>query len=179
MTEGRPALEDEVFAARRRMLAQGPTPLYATADGLLARVGRHRIAVPLESTRQVAAPAPLTLVPNAGHVLLGIRMIRGEPLAVADTAALLGTGSLHDPSAAWVVVLEDAAPVGLLVDAVTGVAALPTERRTVPSAIPDSCAHLLAAVSGDGTLTLDPRALLGDPRLTLGRSADDMETETL
>lgn len=161
--------------ARARTLAR-PVQEQGTrgADHLLVSVGAARLAIPLSALRQTVAPGPLTRLPGLPPELLGIRSLRGDIVCLADTAALLGSPASAEPAEQHVVVLEDASPLGLLVDAVVGLQHLDPELVHPPPPSGPATATLpalLAGVTTDGTLLVDTAALLVDPRLRLSASS--------
>lgn len=157
-----------LLAARAADLARPLQQGHATdsVDVLLATVGGQPVAVAVESLREVRPPTPLAPVPGTSAVLVGIAGGHAEALVVASLAALLGLTSTVASTGQWVVVLDDpAAPVGLLVDTADDVVSVDRQDLSPP---PESTA-LIAALAPGGVLVLDPRALLGDPRLFLTR----------
>lgn len=143
------------------------------ADHLLVAVGAVRLAIPLTALRQTVAPGPVTRLPGLPPELLGIRSLRGDLVCLADTAALLGSTRAAEPESQHVVVMEDASPLGLLVDEVLGLRHVnpadvhpPPAAGTTVTALP----VVLAGVTADGTLLVETAALLADPRLRLSTS---------
>lgn len=168
----------EVDAQLRERARQLARPLgqqeASGADHLVVAVGTVRLAIAVAALRQTVTPAPVTRLPGLPAELRGIRSLRGDLVCLADTAALLGSTTALQPAAQHVVVLEDASPLGLLVDEVVGLRHLepadvhpPPATGTSTTALPD----LLAGVTPDGTLVMDTAALLTDPRLHLSAPA--------
>jgi chemotaxis signal transduction protein len=155
----------QVLAARAAELAR---PLAEDAaeqqvlDVLLLSIGEQQVAVPLDALQGVRAPQPLTAVPGASGVLAGVIGGRGDAVAVASLAALLGLAASSPPDQQWVVVLDDAAPLGLLADTADEIVRLHSSDLTV-----SDDATLVAALAAGGILVLDPAAVLRDPRLFL------------
>lgn len=162
---------DARLRERARHLAR-PVALQESqgADHLVVAVGSVRLAIPVSTLRQTVTPGPVTRLPGLPPELRGIRSLRGDAICLADTAALLASPSALEPAAQHVVVLEDASPLGLLVDDVLGLRHLgPSDVHPPPTAGMSSAAlpDLLTGVTPDGTLVMDTAALLADPRLQL------------
>lgn len=87
---------------------------------LTFRVGDADFALPVAAVREVARRPTLTRVPLAPASLVGLANLRGSVLPVVSLAALLGK-AVRDGG--WVIVLEQADPVGLLVDHVAALTA--------------------------------------------------------
>lgn len=140
------------------------------ADHLVVAVGTVRLAIEVAALRQTVTPGPVTRLPGLPPELRGVRSLRGDLVCLADTAALVASPTSLEPAAQHVVVLEDASPLGLLVDEVVGLRHLdaadvhpPPSTGTSSTALSD----LLTGVAADGTLVMDTAALLTDPRLHL------------
>ena len=58
---------------------------------LLTRVGPHLCAVPIEHVIETMRPLPIEGLANAPSFVLGVAIVRGCPVPVVDTGALLGT----------------------------------------------------------------------------------------
>lgn len=138
-------------------------------DHLLVRVGAVQLAIALTSLRQTVTAGAVTWLPRLPSELRGVRMLRGEVVCVADTAALIGSPAYEKTADQPVVVLEDASPLGLLVDEILGLRRLHVEQAHPPSAVGASTTvpDMLAGVTHDGTLILDTAALLARPGLHL------------
>jgi len=92
----------------------------ATAQLLAIEVAGRRLGLPAGDVREVIASRRLTAVPHAPPSLLGLSNLRGTAIPVLSLASLLQ----EDPGRPRrVVVLDGAAPVGLAVDQVHGLAA--------------------------------------------------------
>ncbi|MFC3580940.1 chemotaxis protein CheW [Sphingomonas hylomeconis] len=79
------------------------------------RVGTQRFALPLERVREVARRPVLTRVPLAPDSLAGLANLRGTVLPIVSLATLIDEAA---SAASWVIVLDRADPLGLLVDMV-------------------------------------------------------------
>lgn len=157
----------DVLAERAQALA---APRARTGDErglphLVARVGTTRFGLPVERAAHVVARSPITSVPGSGAGILGIAVVLGGLLPVADAALVLGL----DPDATApgrIVVLTDGDErIGLLVDAVDGL------ERVEPGAPPPPDAgraetRLLQPNPTADWFVLDVDALLDDRRLS-------------
>lgn len=98
----------------------GPSPRGAEDAGRLrVAVAGEPMSLPAGTVREVLRHRPVTRVPNAPPSLVGIANLRGSVLPVVSLARLLGRSDAAPTAASRVVVMDGAAPFGLLVDAVT------------------------------------------------------------
>ncbi len=83
-----------------------------TDQALLLPVGDDLYALPMAWVREVVAAPQLTCLVTAPSVVLGLFNLRGHIVALLDTAALLGTGTIG--AAAFAVVVDGPqGPAGL------------------------------------------------------------------
>jgi purine-binding chemotaxis protein CheW len=154
-----------VLAARAAELAR---PLDAHqedgADLLVLVVGDQRVALPVEAVRAVRSPGPVAHVPAGGSALVGMIGEQGDALPVAPLAALLGLPRAAATDQQWVVVLDHpTAPLGLLADLAVDIVSV----RPADITSAGESARLTTGLLADGTVLLDPGAVLHDPRLTV------------
>jgi purine-binding chemotaxis protein CheW len=83
-----------------------------TVQALLLPLGKDLYALPLGWVRKVVAAPTVTRLVTAPSIVLGLFNLRGEIVALLDTAALLGTGTTGTTAFA-VVVNGPQGPVGL------------------------------------------------------------------
>ncbi|MDT5068298.1 MAG: purine-binding chemotaxis protein CheW, partial [Mycobacterium sp.] len=100
---------------------------------LLMPVGRDLYALPVNWVREVVAPSAVTPLATAPAMVLGLFNLRGEIVALLDTAALLGIGRV-DTTAFTVVLNCPQGPVGLAATGFPQPALL--DRPLGPSALP-------------------------------------------
>ena len=94
------------------------------------RVGRELYALPVTNVLEVAELGDLTTVPAADHSVLGVRNLNGRVLPVVDLASVFGIA--RDGAAPRLVVAEhDGSLAGFVVDEVTDVAELGSDREHV------------------------------------------------
>ena len=115
---------------------------------LLCRVGTLLCAFPLEHVAETMRPMPVEVVPGAPEYVAGMSIVRGEALPVVALARLFGG---EDDAAGRLVVLRHGKRrVGLLVDDVVGVRALPAELfHRLPPLLRDAARSAVAEI---GTL---------------------------
>ena len=88
------------------------TPGQTTTMALLLPVGDDLYALPVAWAREVVAAPTVTRLVTAPSVVLGLFNLRGQIVALLDTAALLGIGAIG-PIAYAVVVDGPHGPAGL------------------------------------------------------------------
>jgi purine-binding chemotaxis protein CheW len=85
-------------------------------------LGGERFSLPSASVAEIIRPRAITRVPHAQASLLGVLNLRGRVLPVVSLAQLAGRAARPATSASRILVLDRAAPVGLWVDSVLGLA---------------------------------------------------------
>lgn len=158
---GLSADEVAVLRERARRLASSPaSPSVEYGASVLLEVAEHRFALPLDAVREVLAPGPVSPVPGVADGLTGLRPSRGELVVVADLALILVGEPSPPAEECYVVVVEGAEALGLLAERV--------ETATLPEPDRSSRDDVVRSVAADGTLFIDPAALLADRRLRVG-----------
>lgn len=84
------------------------------------RLGPAEYGLPMERVREVLRPPPVTRVPFPPADVRGVTQVRGELVAVLDLGTRLRGGPAAATGRLVVVAVRGGQPVGLLVDAVTG-----------------------------------------------------------
>ena len=114
------------------------------ADAVVVRLGTGRFAVGLEQVAEVGKVPTITRVPGVPSWLAGVVNWRGRVLPVVDLRGLLGAdcGPLQS-TARLVVLVNDVATVGALVDAVDGTDSLGPDGAPVPAVLPGPGAELV------------------------------------
>jgi purine-binding chemotaxis protein CheW len=155
---------------------EGIVPL-DTADGapeaaaVVVGLSGSRYAVPMASVAEVGRIPHVTRVPGVPGWVAGVANWRGRILPVVDLRPLLGgeaapIGAANGPANAQgrlVVAGDDTVSLGLLVEAVDGVAVPPADLEPAPATVGPDAAELLAGQWTDesGPVGLvDVRALL-------------------
>lgn len=102
---------------------------------LTFRAGGERFGVPIEAVREAARLRSIAPLPGAPAGLVGVALVRGEPLGVVDVGVSFGTirdiSEAPDTEVAMLVVLAGR-PFALLVEHVDGVQGILPERITPP-----------------------------------------------
>lgn len=169
---------EEVLAARARTLAlraESAAATVARANAVLFRFGEETYALEAESVRGVLRPPPLTLVPGAPPVLLGMATLRGELLPVFDLAVVLGLEARASAAAERVLVLGlEVDEIAVPVEHLLGVASVPLE-SLYDAKLPARAAErgLLRGCTADAVTVIDGRRLLKDPALHIGAEDGD------
>jgi chemotaxis signal transduction protein len=144
---GAPTVEDPA-----RGIAAAPADVAADAGtGVVVRFGAGRYAVPMSAIAEVGRVARVTRVPGVPMWVAGVSNWRGRILPVVDLRPLLGVpASDVQTDARLVVTGDETISVGLLVEAVEGVATLPAgELDAPPATVNSDAAELLAGQWND------------------------------
>lgn len=131
---------------------------------VLIPVGSDVYALPVDWVRQVVPAPPLTALPTAPSVVLGLFNLRGAIVPLFDTAVLLGVGNIEMVAFA-VVVGSTTGLAGLATTAVPERVSLDTP--ATGSELPGTAGTF--CVDGRVVVLLDPGSLLTMERL--GRPA--------
>jgi purine-binding chemotaxis protein CheW len=103
-------------------------------DAVIVRLGSGRFAVGLEQVAEVGKVPAITRVPGVPGWLAGVVNWRGRILAVLDLRSLLGAdSSACGGTARLVVLVNEDATVGVLVDSVVGTAGLGPVGAPIPA----------------------------------------------
>ena len=135
---------------------------------LTFRLAGEKYGISIDAVREVIQAPPITEVPRAPGVVLGVITVRGEVVVVFDPRRRLGLPGPGAPEGGRVVVVNGPEGTsGLLVDAVAGVARLPPGAlEPCPQGLAGAHADVLSAIghARDGLFTvLDLPALLRRP----------------
>lgn len=121
------------------------TEFAARSFVLLARVGSRLYALPLAGVIECFRPLPVEAVAGGPPFLLGLSIVRGEPVPVVDLGALLGDGSI--PPGRYVLLRLGERRVALSVEGVVGVRELGADvLRDLPPLLQGAGAEAVAAV---------------------------------
>ncbi|WP_456307379.1 chemotaxis protein CheW [Paeniroseomonas aquatica] len=96
---------------------------------LCFRVAAETLALPAAEVAEIIRLRPVTRLPQGPASLLGLIALRGGILPVVSLAGLLGLAQAAATPAARIIVLQRGQRVGLLVDAVAGLAPAAGQRR--------------------------------------------------
>ena len=138
---------DEAVAAEADSPAQtGPDAAADAGTAVVVRFGAGRYAVPMSAIAEVGRVTRVTRVPGVPMWVSGVSNWRGRILPVVDLRPLLGVPAADVAEDARLVVTGDEhMSVGLLVEAVEGVATLPPDELDAPPATVGSDATELLA----------------------------------
>jgi purine-binding chemotaxis protein CheW len=121
---------------------------YASSQTLICRAGRTLCSLPLSGVVETFRPLPVEHVAGAPPFLLGLSIVRGQPVPVVDLSLLLN-GSPATPTR-FVVVKADSRRVALAVDAVVGIRPIAEESmQALPPLLRDAETGMVSAI---GTL---------------------------
>ncbi|HUY98062.1 MAG TPA: chemotaxis protein CheW [Verrucomicrobiae bacterium] len=156
-----------LLAERAAQLARpAAAPDEPTVALLSFTVNHTRCALELACVREVLPGGLAARLPTGRHLLGWIVNVRGELLAVADTARVLDPSAPPGAGGGPVVVVGGpGAPLGLAID---GPADLVQATTLLPPP-PTGHAAPLSGATSDGLVVIDAAALLADPRLFVAR----------
>jgi len=161
-------------ASRRRVLELRAQALARPAEAASEEgpqvvrfaVGRDRYALPMGWVREVARAPIVTAVPGTSAWFRGVCHHRGEVLAVVDLHRLFTQDLAGASEQARLLVLGDTrAELAVLVDEVFDFVRVSARALRSLDGTPVGAADWILGMTPDGTIVLDGRALLTDPRL--------------
>ncbi|MEJ0011018.1 MAG: chemotaxis protein CheW [Bauldia sp.] len=121
---------------------------FASSQTLICSVGGLLCSLPVAGVVETFRPLPVERVAGAPEFMLGLAMVRGEPVPVVDLSRLLN-GHAGNPTR-FVLVKADERRVVLAVDGVVGIRAIEAEQmRSMPPLLRDADTGVVSAV---GTL---------------------------
>jgi len=112
---------------------------------LRVEVGGEPYALPIERVREIVRMAPITKVPRAPELMLGVISLRGEIVQVLDLRRALGAAASAPTRRSRIVVLngETGEIAGWLVDVVNEVLRVPEAELLLP---PGDASELVTAI---------------------------------
>ncbi len=134
-------------------------------DHVIIRLGGGRYGLPAPDIAEVVPVPPLTRLPVALPWLVGVGAWRGHVLPVVDLRPLLALPAGALPSSARAVVVDTAGvEVGILAEAVAGLAPVPARIAPLPPTVTGDAAGLLRGLADGGAAgpigIIDTAALL-------------------
>ena len=133
-------------AARAREAREESTSL---RELLCVEVGGEPYALPIERVREIVRMCPVTKVPRAPALVLGVISLRGKIVQVLDLRRALGAAALPPTRRSRIVVLHSEAGeiAGWLVDSVSEVLRVPEGELRPP---PGDGGELVTAICARG-----------------------------
>jgi purine-binding chemotaxis protein CheW len=111
---------------------------------VVCRVGQRLCGLPVGAVIETMRVLPIEPVAAAPAFVLGLAIIRGEPVPVVDAAQLLGAASsIH---ARFVTLRLGTRRVALAVDGVLGVHRLAADALALPPLLGEAAAEIVAAI---------------------------------
>lgn len=160
--------DQEILRERARTLARPVEDIDGRARTEILHwvLGEQSFAVPLADVQAIFPCDRLASVPHATAPLVGIVAFRGSLFPVYDPRALLGPAGAGLPTAPWAVLVDAAAPLGLLADGAPHIGQMrDAELRPPAGDLPPEARRCLHGVDSHGRALLTPDALRTDPRL--------------
>lgn len=162
--------------ALARPLADGPT---RRREILRWDRGGQMFAIVVAAARAITTAERLAVVPHAPPALAGMAAYRGGLLPVYDPRVLLAFTAQQAEAAHWALVIDDAAPFGLLADSLPEIDGLPdAPLQPASTDLPPEARRCIEAVHPDGWVLLSPHALRTDPRLASITDRQQRETRS-
>lgn len=118
-------------------------------------LGSERYGLPIESVERILSAQPVTRMPRAPKMILGVFELRGDTVAVMDVRTRFEMPSAEE-SKNFIVVLTDAGRCALAVDTVDGIVSYEPAEIDEPTAFQTSRAEEFVTGVGkkEGMLTL-------------------------
>lgn len=125
----------------------GAGPRHADGDAaLICLVRGLTCALPLSAVVETMRPQPVEPLASAPALVLGVAIVRGEPVPVVDVGALLGSALPRRPSR-FITLSIEGRTVALSVEGVVGVRNLPVAALgELPPLLRDASADVIASV---------------------------------
>src|SRR5262245_9306203 len=126
-----------------------------SGEALICGVGVLRVALPLKHVDEAMRPLAVQALPAAPSFVLGVSVIRDQPVPVLDTAALLGTRHRGVPRRLVLLRLGERR-VALTMDEILGLRDLDRlQQHQLPPLLRDAVGELVSAIGAlDGGLLL-------------------------
>jgi purine-binding chemotaxis protein CheW len=112
---------------------------------LLVRAAARLCGLPIDSVVETMRPLPVAPLAGAPPFVLGVAILRGEPVPVVDLGAFLGASAREQP-ARFVAVRAGGRSAALAVAAVVGVAELDGRGGRRMPLVRDACAGALESL---------------------------------
>jgi purine-binding chemotaxis protein CheW len=113
---------------------------------LLVRAGARLCALPIGSVAETMRPLPVSQVAGAPPFVLGVAIVRGEPVAVVELGAFVGGPQAPSAATRWVTVRAGGRHAALAVTAVLGVTELDAAGAGAVPLVGDACAGAIASL---------------------------------
>ncbi len=124
------------------------------------KLASEEYAIPVRQVREIVGVLPATMVPGTAPHVLGVMNLRGKIVPVLDLRARLGLPhATIEPRSCVVVCHGPAGQVGLLVDSVLEVVAIPETDCEPRPAMAGDAVTALAKVRGRVVILLDVEAV--------------------
>ena len=140
----------------------------ATSQWVVFACGDHLFGLPLDRTREILPPRPITRLPGCGSEVAGLVGIRGRVVTVFDLGVILEkSASAQRPDHRMLVVVVDDKRVAVLVDEIIAVSrdssdVLPLNSDALrPYDIERDDVLGVGALGEQPFLALDPERILG------------------
>jgi purine-binding chemotaxis protein CheW len=128
---------------------------------LLCRLATRLVGLPIEHVIETMRPLPVQKLPGAPPFVMGLAVIRGVPVPVVDTGALLGESDSR--SGRFVTVFAGDRTVALSVEDVIGIRALSSgSLQGLPPLVREAGSKTISAL---GTLDAELLLILRSARL--------------
>lgn len=140
------------------------------ASWLICRTGGIACALPIENVIEIMRLLPIERIAGAPDYILGLSVIRGAPVPVADLGAIIGGGKTRPTR--LIAARAATGKIALAAQAVTGVATISLDAcRELPPLLRDAASDTIAAIGAADsglimflqTARLLPDALIGRP----------------
>lgn len=162
----------EILRRRATALAQPPTPTASEHETLLLltfTLAGQRFGVEAAHVLEVLPLRNPTPVPGAPACIVGIVNRRGRVVAVADLHRLLRLPETDTTGGERVVVVQAGAMVlGLAVDDIVGIGAVPRSSLAPLGTADDGSSAFIRGSTADRVLLLDAETLANNPQLNPG-----------
>lgn len=133
-----------------------PVGVAESSDGLclIARARALSCALPLSYVVEIMRPLPVDPIANAPSFMLGVAVVRGEPVPVIDCGAFVQAGASAEHTR-WASVRAGERSAVIAFEAILGVRSLPKDSASLPPLLSGAPSEVLS-----GLALLDRKLLL-------------------
>ena len=147
----------------------------ASLDVLEFRLAEETYGIESSFVREVYPLKDFTPLPCTPPFVLGITSVRGQVFSIIDLHTFFGLQDRSDTDPSLVIIVQSGdMQVAILVDSILDVRSLPlSDLQPALPALVSGCAPYMRGVTSDRVTLLDTGKLLADPKVIVGKEAEE------